>query len=370
MTGGDEEVKDQPGEEPLALEDIVRDAYHEHAADGPEEAPGMDPGPGRSGRLRDEQGRFAAAPQENERGERVPAERPPEQAPQDAPREQAAPAGAERPPPGWSVAAKAAWEQLPPEVRSAVAHREQEINNGFAELTHWKAVRPYAEMAVQSGTTLPEALERYVGIENMLRQDPVQGLLQIANNLGMSAANLAEIFSAYAGTAAPVVPDQGHQSPADPVLGAVAPVMQQIVQRQQAIEAALARQQEMEQQARLQTAEDAIAQFANDRSNRWFEDVGGEMVRLLQSGLVARTGDFQRDLKAAYDMACRMHPEVHEQLVNERLAARSGEKQRAVERARQASRSISGTATEAPLRSGSNSSLEDIVRDAYRAHMS
>jgi hypothetical protein len=243
-----------------------------------------------------------------------------------------------------------------------------EINNGFRELQHWQAVRPYAELAARSGTTLPEALERYVNIENVLRQDPVAGLLTIANNLGLSPQDLAQTFAAVAGTAAPA--HAGGQQPEDPVLGAIAPVLQQLTQRQQAFESYLARQQAEAQQRVLQTAEQAIEAFASDRSNRYFADVEQEVTRLLQSGLVERTGDFARDLKTAYDLACRMNSSVHEQLVNERLAAQQAEKQQAAQRARQASRSLAGSAPESPPRRPSETdSIEDIVRAAYREAM-
>lgn len=347
------------------LEADVRSAY-EQAQEGAEAEDNGTPAREFS---RDERGRFAPSAERTETAQPATAETPPEQAAQPPPEQ----AQADRPPPGWSQEAKEAWAALPPAVRAAVAQREVEINNGFRELQHWKSVRPFAELAAASGTTLPEALERYVNIENVLRQDPVRGFATIAENMGLSAHDLAQAFTAIAGTTQQAPP--GDQLPADPVLGAIAPVMQQLTQRQQQLEAYVAHQQAMERQSRLQITEAAIDAFAKE--NALFAEVEGEVVRLLQTGYVERTGDPRRDLQVAYDLACRLNPAAHERLVNERLAAERARKQEQVARARQASRSLSGTAPTAtpPRRPAGKTDatdaddLEEVVRAAYREHM-
>jgi hypothetical protein len=48
-----------------------------------------------------------------------------------------------------------------------------------------RPLRPYHDLARQQGTTLHEAVDNYVGIENKLRADPIGGLDVIINNLNL-----------------------------------------------------------------------------------------------------------------------------------------------------------------------------------------
>ena len=50
---------------------------------------------------------------------------------------------------------------------------------------NFKPVKHFHEMAKQHGTTLERALTNYVGMEQKLRADPISGLDQIVNNLGL-----------------------------------------------------------------------------------------------------------------------------------------------------------------------------------------
>jgi hypothetical protein len=160
-------------------------------------------------RARDEQGRFA--PKGDEPAPAAVA-KPAKQAPE----AQAAPALAKtpatvapivsegphgeqpaglRPPPGWSVAAKAAFDVLPEPVKAAVAKREEEISNGFAKLAEYKGMEQYAEMARQNGKTLPDVLAAYRSAETTLQNDPVNGIVQLSQ---MYNANPVEIIAGIA----------------------------------------------------------------------------------------------------------------------------------------------------------------------------
>jgi hypothetical protein len=94
------------------------------------------------------------------------------------------------PPKGFDDAAKKDWEQVPESVRGAMHRRQQEMESGInkyrQDAEQFDSVRKYAEMAQQSGTDLSSALERYVGMEQQLRQNPMQGLQQVVANLGLT----------------------------------------------------------------------------------------------------------------------------------------------------------------------------------------
>lgn len=92
-------------------------------------------------------------------------------------------------PAGFDEGAKAEWDAVPESVRGAMHRRQQELEQGVqkyrAEAQEYEPVRKYADMAKQSGTTLDKALDRYVTLENKLRQDPMGGLEAVVANLGL-----------------------------------------------------------------------------------------------------------------------------------------------------------------------------------------
>jgi hypothetical protein len=94
------------------------------------------------------------------------------------------------PPSGFDPAAKAEWEAVPESVRGAMHRRAQEMEQGIekyrADAQEYEPVKRYAEMAKQSGTTLDQALSRYVEMENTLRRDPMAGLQAVVANLGLT----------------------------------------------------------------------------------------------------------------------------------------------------------------------------------------
>jgi hypothetical protein len=184
----------------------VTEGPAEEVVDAVEAAPEPE---AKSDRARDELGRFApkdetpevkaepevkAAPVKEAKTEQpVQPVAPVEQAVQAT--QQAAPTA---PPPGFSVKTKSEWEKLPDYVRADIAKREQEVSDGFKQYSGMKELMPYVEHAQRTGTTLKAALDNYIGLENTLRQDPVRGLSQIANNMGINPVEAAQrILQAY-----------------------------------------------------------------------------------------------------------------------------------------------------------------------------
>lgn len=134
------------------------------------------------------------APKPDAKSEGKPAEKPQGEAVaakdgQEAQKPATKPSAYKEPPSGFDDAAKAEWETVPESVRGAVHRRAREMESGIerlrAQVQEYEPVKQYAEMARQSGTTLDQALQRYVGMEQMLRQDPMSGLQQVVANLGL-----------------------------------------------------------------------------------------------------------------------------------------------------------------------------------------
>ena len=333
-------------------------------------------------RPRDEQGRFI----EKDKSEAKPvAAKPQEAAPQEPPKSPSAPPAAAKveataappvgPPPGWSIKSKSEWDKLPEHIRADMVKRETEVSQGFAQYSGMKELQPYVEMARQGGTTLKAALDNYVGIERLLRQDPFRAITQIANNIGIRPEQLVTGLSLHLG-----VQSNGHAQPQEGQPTGLPPeVLQQyfnpLHQEVSQLKQLLSNQQQ-EAEARAASAlNSTLSRFQADPSHRYYENVRAKMAQLIKAEVVPATGDDMADLKAAYELACWQDPEIRSLLINEqsaKTAAQTKQKEKdAADKARQASKSITGspssTVTENRNRSGD--SIEDDARDAYRSVM-
>jgi hypothetical protein len=328
-------------------------------------------------RARDEKGRFApkedkaepeakAAPEVKAEPEAI---EPPADPKLEPPVPQTAQVGA--PPGGFSVKSKAEWDKLPDYVRADIAKREQEVAEGFKQYEGMRELRQYVEMAQRSGTSLKAALDNYTGLENLLRQDVVKGVSQIAANMGTHPVELAQrILQAYGQTAQTVQPEQSGAQPFDPSMlhQYLNPLAQEVTQ----LKHQLTQREQAEQAQQQSVINGVLERFKSDPAHRYFENVEPLMSQLISSGLVQRTGDHMADLKAAYEAACYQNPEIRDLLIKEQIAkdeaGRKAREKDAADKARQASRSITGSPSAAvrEIDSGKRGSSFDDARAAYQ----
>lgn len=283
------------------------------------------------------------------------------------------------PPPGWSIKSKAEWDKLPEHIRADIIKREKEVNDGFSQYEGMRELRPYVERARSQGQTLKQVLDSFIGYEDFIRSNPLQGILHIANGVGMTPQKLAMELAPYLGQsngqqyAQPMQDQYGTQPPAfDPAMFQqwLNPLSQEVNSLKSFVQ-----QIQQAETARYTTAFNAAqARFSADPAHRFYDNVRQEMARLFQAGIVQETGDHYADLKAAYEKACALNPEISEILLNEKItkieADRKQTEQAAAEKARLASRSITGSpAAGAKVDpDDKDDSIEADVRRAYRAH--
>lgn len=392
-----------PTEENMRVDDVMDDvlaAQKEVTPSEPEAAPAEPakeavetPSEEKSseGRERDDKGRFVSRETKPEDTARSPAtelsrQQQEPQGQEQQPRPPApTPGPAGVPPPGWSIKSKSEWEQLPEHVRADVLRREQEVNRGLAE---YAGLRPYADRARQSGITLSDALARYVQMEDILRQDKEGGFLHIAENMRLTQNEAATLFANLAQRL-------GHQpaagqadAPADQNAEAqlrqwLNPMLTPLQQQIQQLERQLVQQTQQQRTQHESAAQKTIEQFRADPAHRYYDNLEDSIGTILEKGLIQRTGDYSADLKAAYDLACRLDPEISELLINERIAKSGGSQKtkqvQEAEKARAASRSINGSPSPGAAEGkkafegssyGSktyNDDLEDDIRAAVRA---
>lgn len=92
----------------------------------------------------------------------------------------------------FSPDAREAWKDAPEPVRAEITRAVKELEQGIAEhQARWEPLKEYDALAKQHGTSIDKALANYVGIERLIAQDPIRGLSQVCENMGISFRDLA-----------------------------------------------------------------------------------------------------------------------------------------------------------------------------------
>ncbi len=285
---------------------------------------------------RDEKGRFAKKEGEGEETADKPADKPAEEQkpaePVDTPEEpEQTAADATRPPPGWSVQSKAAWDELPAAVKSDIAKREQEVSEGFKQYSGLKEVIPYQQHYAQEGSSVKQALDAYTAVDRALAKNFTGTIAYIAQQRGVDPVQMAYAILQQRGVQ---IPQQEGQQPQ---------AQQQVFRdpRVDDIQRMLEEERRNRELAEHQSAAQTIEQFAADPKNRYFENVKVTMGHLIQTGQAS-------DLQDAYDKACWANPEIRAQLIKQQAAAQAAatspqRQAEAAAQARQAAKSLTGS---------------------------
>lgn len=306
-------------------------------------------------RARDDQGRFAQKPADTAKLDTQPpapvdpkAVLPGTQPPVDA-------GAALRPPPGWSIAAKAAFAALPKDVQEAVTRREQEVDQGFAKLAEYKgidkAIEPFIPALTMRGVSPAQAIKQLFDAQAVLDRDPVNGIAWLARSYGVDLRQFAQGQQANGQQA-------GHQP------NPLAQYLQPLVQEINALKGHFTTQQQQAVEHQRSQAVSEIQAFAADPKHTYFENLKDDMAVRIQSGMA-------KDLGEAYDQACWSHPDIRQRLISEQQQAAQGEAQRKAAEVAANARRAGGSITGAPV-AGSSSlntspsgSIEDDLRAAF-----
>lgn len=212
------------------------------------------------------------------------------------------------PPSGFDDAAKKEWEAVPESVRGAVHRRAQEMERGIhkyrQDAEQYESVREYADLAKQSGTDLPTALNRYVSIEKELARDPVTGLQQIVSNLGLtkrdgSPVTLRDVAANIMGQS----PDQA-ASQQEATINRLTQQLQEVTQQIGGFSKHVEQQQ---QQSRVTSAESTWGEF--QQANPRAAELEPQIAEFLTKYPAENTPVGER-LQDAYDWATAKNPSV------------------------------------------------------------
>ena len=172
-------VPDKPSP-PLSIKDALLKARERATA------------PETGDRVRDEQGRFKAT-----EGQETPLAKAPElKAPDIAKPEPPKPVATADVPSRFSPDAKAAWATTPEPVRAEVNRALAELQTGLTQYQQrFEPLKPYFQIAEQSGTTVDAALKNYVELANERRSNPKGFIDRMLREIGSSPEEYAAIVS-------------------------------------------------------------------------------------------------------------------------------------------------------------------------------
>lgn len=275
---------------------------------------------------------------------------------------------ATQPPSAWTREARDVWAQVPPQAQAAIIKREQDIQNGVNQLrSHYneidEAISPYYDQIRTFNKTPGQAVAQLFAWFDALARNPDQAFPALLKSYNFDPRRLAAAYGFNPQTLQPdpkVRQQQAQQAQVQQNQQRFQDYIASLVQ-QQAQQYVAPIQQRFEQEQTAKTHE-MLEYWARDKP--YFEHVRMTMGHLLtpdpttgQSVIPLKEGKV--DLDAAYEAACRMNPEINQQLWDAELKRRDDERkaeelkklqaQKAqAEKAKRASSSLTSTAPGAP----------------------
>lgn len=295
---GKEHEEEKPSK-PLSTRDAVAKAYDEAGKAAKEE------GEDAKAKLKDEEKSQPKAKVEEEKpaAEKAGADEKPAKAEKPAADGQEQPEGDKRAkaedkpfyeaPKRLLPKAKEAWANVPNVVKGEI-HRierehEQEVSQYRESHEKWQKLAKFNDMAKSHNTTVADALERYTAVDALLHRNPIEGIRQVLQTVGITPQQYAQHVLAN--------PDS-HKAPPPPA--APDPVARQASTEVQQLRA------EIEQMKLAQAAKEIIEPFAAEHPR--YHELQEDIAFFLQSGKIPQSLSPHERLEAAYDMAERINP--------------------------------------------------------------
>lgn len=192
------------------------------------------------------------------------------------------------PPSRFSADAKAAWKDAPEPVKGEIKRAITELESGLRQKDEQlEPLKPYFDLAKQHGVTVHDTLGRYIQMEQVLRQNPQQGLALVAQRLGMTPQDMIQALGGQA--------PQGEAATANEKDRMIVSLRQEI----DGLKSQIGQVSTSVQQSREQAVMQQVQDFAASKPR--FAELEGEILRLLQTG-------YASDLADAYEKAERLNP--------------------------------------------------------------
>lgn len=310
-------------------------------------------------KLRDETGKFTTKdgrPPKNHN-------EPPEELPAEAPKVEEPKAPAVPAPRSWAKEAAEKWSALPPEVQQYVHQRETEVHRAISTLGQQaKQMEPLRQILEQNrqtfernGTDYTQGIAALIQAQNVLDNDPVKGIANLAQIYGVDLRNVVgQIYGDQSGL------------PPDPQVSALELKIQQLErqltysqQQETARQRAIAEQQAEQQRNQFQQR---IESFAKDKAD--FDEVAPEILANIQVIQQTSPGLSPDEvLQQAYERAIWAHPKTREARMK---AEETRRLQEAAKQAEQAKRASSINVRSAPKPSAPGEDIDADLRSVWR----
>ena len=215
-------------------------------------------------------------------------------------------------PKAWKKDMEAHWSKLPPEVHEYVYAREADVMRGLQQYqqghNQWQELlRPYGDLFTQHRDVNPVSVMQGLMNTHLQLLNPSVGAQQ---KLSM----LQDIARGYGLTLGQAT-DAANAPPEYSAL------LTRVEQAERAAREAAERLQSRERaeyDAGVRDWETKIEAFAADPANKHFQEVGQDMLRLIQTGAA-------QDLKSAYETACWTNPLIRAKMLAEQQATAAAE---------------------------------------------
>lgn len=224
--------------------------------------------------------------------------------------------GFSEPPSRFSPDAKAAWANAPEPVKAEIHRALRETEAGIEKYREsaqaFEDIRQFDEMAKQSGTTIKDALGRYVALNQSVAKDPISGLDAICQEIGTSLQDVVDYVNEQNG----YQPPEGEEGAASPQYD------RHINQLHGTIQSLQAELGEIKQQVggvttsltqhNTAVVSDEVQAFAAEHPR--FNELSGDIKFFLETrladkiGPAKQTGNFETVLQEAYELAERLNP--------------------------------------------------------------
>jgi hypothetical protein len=214
----------------------------------------------------------------------------------------------EKAPVGWSPTSREQWATLPPELKTQISKREQEVNNVLQNTSEarkfhggfTKAMEPYQQLMQSEGVNDP--MQAVTGLMNTAQvlstgnpQQKAAKLAQMVSHYGIDIGALDDVLTAQMnGQEAP----QHQNAPIDDALAQRLAPMEQMFNKFQ-------QQQNAQQDQQRASIQSEVSQF--EAKSEFIGDVRQDMADVME--MASNRGQVI-SLQQAYDKACAMNPEI------------------------------------------------------------
>lgn len=268
-------------------------------------------------------------------------------------------------PSSWSAEDKAEFAKLPTTIQERFARRatesERAISQKMQELGEHErylsnlaevaqTLEPYREQLDLDGISPAQAINQFFALQKLLDKDPEAGIREIARRYDLDLNSV-------------VAPKQGQQQ--------LHPALQQMVERQERLEAELRRRDEDHQQRVMGSYEQQVMEFAEATDEKGnplhphLENLIYDMQPIVgQLRAENKSRHPQEILKEAYDRALWSNPKTRESALKSQAmqeeAKRIAKENERAQAAKRASKSISGSSALAVAKKAPKSVRETI----------